>query len=563
MKAAASPWRRIWSRVRRLYLPLYLLIAVSVLLGGTLVRFYQGLAGVDFGQVMTFVDENPSLFRGITPADQGEWERRGREAERIAEMELGPGAFIEPRDTRISMRLLLAWAAIALWLLPLYRRTAESAVSATVQRRILKLPQVVLLIPWIIAGMDAMNVLLWPRTTAAGGGGELAIYLISFLMFGGLTSQLNVTLTLPYITHRIAATEFTGESRFRLKEARAISIANRVQLIILTLGLLPILLAVATPVMFNWWLIDRTRESGVIDVVELSRAFAPVVVMVIVGLYFIVGQIMSLVAFRRAVQQPLDALIDRMRSVAAGDFGVRTSVLSGDEIGVLKGHFNTMVEGLEEREKIRNTFGRSVSMEIAEKLMNGGAVDLEGEEIVTTVMFADIRSFTALSERMAPRDLVTFLNEYFSFVVRPIAAERGVVNKFIGDSVMAVFSPVFGVANHAEAAVRAALGMRAALAAFNAEGRWETIRQGVGIHSGVLVAGTVGAEERREYTVIGDTVNVASRIESQTKVAETDILVSGATVDLVDPMLQRNFGLRETAPVIMRGKSTPTRLFLV
>ena len=102
--------------------------------------------------------------------------------------------------------------------------------------------------------------------------------------------------------------------------------------------------------------------------------------------------------------------------------------------------------------------------------MSGGAVDLEGEEIITTVMFADIRSFTALSERMAPRELVTFLNEYFSFVVRPIAAERGVVNKFIGDSVMAVFSPVCGVEDHAEAAIRAAPGMREALAAFNAHG---------------------------------------------------------------------------------------------
>jgi class 3 adenylate cyclase len=563
MSATAAPRPRIWSRVKRLYLPLYLLVAVSVLLGGSLVRFYQGLASVDFAHLAAFIDENAPLFESIAPNDELEWERWGREAERRAERELGPGAFMEPRDTRITLRLLLTWAAIALWLLPLYRRAPGSPVSEAVERRILKLPQVVLLIPWIIAGVDAIDLLLWTRGSEHAVGGGLAIYVVSFLMFGGLTSQLNVTLTLPYITNHIAANEFTGESRFRTKESRTISLAGRVQLIIVTLGLLPILLTIATPIMFNWWLIDRTRASGMIDVVELSRAFAPVAVMVIVGLYFMIGQVMSLVAFRRAVQQPLNSLIERMRSVAAGDFGVRSSVLSGDEIGVLKGHFNAMVEGLEEREKIRDTFGRYVSMEIAEKLMSGGAIDLEGEEIITTVMFADIRSFTALSERMAPRDLVTFLNEYFSFVVRPIAAERGVVNKFIGDSVMAVFSPVFGVDNHAEAAIRAALGMRAALAAFNAEGRWEPVRQGVGIHTGLLVAGTVGAEDRREYTVIGDTVNVASRIESQTKIAETDILVSGATVDLLDPAVRTELGLHETEPVIMRGKSSPTRLFLV
>jgi class 3 adenylate cyclase len=562
MNRAAAPRLRGWSHVRRLYIPIDLLVAVSILLGGSLVRFYQGLARVDFGQVMTFVDGNPSLFRRVAPADQEEWERRGREAERIAAMELAPGARAEPRNTRIAMRMLLAWAAIAVWLLPLYWRLPASPVSVTVERRILKLPQVVLLIPWVIAGVDAIDLRFWTGSTANVGGG-FAVHAVSFLMFGRLTSQPNVTLTLPYITHRIAATEFTGESRFRLKEARTISIANRVQLIIVTLGLLPIILAVATPVMFNWWLIERTRESGVIDIVELSRAFAPVVVMVMIGLSFIVGEVVTLAAFRRVAQQPLNSLIDRMRSVAVGDFSVRTTVLSGDGIGVLKGHFNTMVEGLEEREKIRDTFGRLVSAEIAEKLMSGGGVDLEGEEIITTVMFADIRSFTALSERMAPRDLVTFLNEYFSFVVRPITAERGVVNKFIGDSVMAVFSPVFGVEDHAEAAIRAAMGMRAALAAFNAEGRWERVRQGVGIHTGVLVAGTVGAEDRREYTVIGDTVNVASRIESQTKVAETDILISGATVDLLDPAVRTELGLRETEPVIMRGKSSATRLFLV
>ena len=159
----------------------------------------------------------------------------------------------------------------------------------------------------------------------------LALYVVSFLVSGDLTSHLNVTLTLPYITRRIAATEFTGESRFLIKEARTISLAGRVQLIIVTLGFLPMLLTVATPIMFNWSLIERTRERGMVDVVELSRA----------------------------VQQPLNSLIERMRSVAAGDFRVRTSVLSGDEIGVLKGHFNAMVEGLEERKKIRDTFGRT------------------------------------------------------------------------------------------------------------------------------------------------------------------------------------------------------------
>jgi adenylate cyclase len=148
-------------------------------------------------------------------------------------------------------------------------------------------------------------------------------------------------------------------------------------------------------------------------------------------------------------------------------------------------------------------------------------------------------------------------------MVTPILDNRGVVNKFIGDAVMAVFSPVFGVSDHARAALEAGLGMRESLAAFNGLGRYEPIRHGVGVHTGILVAGTVGTDERREYTVIGDTVNVASRIESQTKVYEADLLASAETVAALSAKARDSYHFTATEPITLRGKSEPMVLYRV
>jgi len=238
-------------------------------------------------------------------------------------------------------------------------------------------------------------------------------------------------------------------------------------------------------------------------------------------------------------------------------------VLYADELGQLKGHFNQMLDGLVERDHIKDTFGRYVSLEIAEKIMKSGKVNLAGEEIQATVLFSDIRGFTPMSEKLPPVELIRFLNEYFTYVTKPISENKGVINKFMGDAVMAIFSPVFGVEDHQAAALRAALGMREALKAFNAQSKYPEVFFGVGVHSGGLVAGNVGTVERLEYTVLGDTVNVASRIESQTKTAATQILLSEATVKGLERNNFPGINFIECPAVLMKGKSAPMVLYKV
>jgi adenylate cyclase len=210
---------------------------------------------------------------------------------------------------------------------------------------------------------------------------------------------------------------------------------------------------------------------------------------------------------------------------------------TGDELESLALDFNAMVEGLRERDRLRETFGRYVTRQVAEHLMKKGSVSLGGELVPVTVLFSDIRSFTSISETMEPRALLDFLNEYFSGMVESVMLNDGVVDKFIGDAIMAVFGAPVPHPDDPLHAVKAALDMRARLLkineTFRARGLPE-IRTGIGLHSGRVVAGNMGHTERMEYTVIGDAVNLASRLEGMTKELQCDVILSEDLFKQVD-----------------------------
>jgi adenylate cyclase len=202
---------------------------------------------------------------------------------------------------------------------------------------------------------------------------------------------------------------------------------------------------------------------------------------------------------------------------------------TGDELEQLAIDFNAMVQGLKERDQLKETFGRYVTRQVADHLMMKGNQTLGGELVPVTVLFSDIRSFTSISETMDPRALLNFLNEYFTGMVESVMLHQGVVDKFIGDAIMAVFGAPSPSQEDPLRAVKAALSMRARLVKINedfkARGLPE-LRTGIGLHSGQVVAGNMGSVERMEYTVIGDAVNLASRLEGMTKELKCDIVLS-------------------------------------
>ncbi len=232
--------------------------------------------------------------------------------------------------------------------------------------------------------------------------------------------------------------------------------------------------------------------------------------------------------FASRTGRAVGAISEAAGKVKAGEYVTAPVVHTGDELESLALDFNAMVDGLKERDRLRETFGRYVTRQVADHLLKGN-VNLGGELVPVTVLFSDIRSFTSISETMEPRALLDFLNEYFSGMVESVMQHHGVVDKFIGDAIMAVFGAPVPHPDDPIHAVKAALDMRARLLklndAFRARGLPE-LRTGIGLHSGQVVAGNMGHTQRMEYTVIGDAVNLASRLEGMTKELKCDVILS-------------------------------------
>lgn len=271
------------------------------------------------------------------------------------------------------------------------------------------------------------------------------------------------------------------------------------------------------------------------------------------------------VSLSKLILNPLGRLTKAAERIKNGDYKTRAGVVTADEFGILADSFNDMADSLAEKEFMRDTFGKIVDPEVRDYLMKenflqGGA--LGGETRKVSVLFCDIRSFTAMSEKMEAAEVVSLLNRYFTALGKCIAAHHGIINKYIGDAIMAIFGAPVQSENSARDAFEAALDMRKALIelnkAFEAEGL-PVLRFGIGIHTGPVFAGTIGAENRMEYTVIGDTVNTASRLESLCKTYETDLLVSGASAEEIAPA--GNVQLDFVADAQIRGKEEPMKIF--
>lgn len=266
--------------------------------------------------------------------------------------------------------------------------------------------------------------------------------------------------------------------------------------------------------------------------------------------------------FAHSISRPVLALAEAAARIEQGVFHIPLKPASRDEIGLLTRSFVKMGKGLAEREQLRETFGKFVNKEIAERAMKG-ELRLGGERKIATIFFSDIRSFTAISENMSPEDVVEFLNDYMTRMVDCIEQTHGVVDKFIGDAIMGVWgAPVSTGSPQKDAlfAIKSMLLMRSSLMEFNKNrgvpGK-PILHIGCGLNTGQCLAGQIGSTQRMEYTVIGDTVNTASRIESLNKPFCTDILLSDNTYRLV-----KDYVITEPMPAIrVKGKKEPLQIY--
>lgn len=270
----------------------------------------------------------------------------------------------------------------------------------------------------------------------------------------------------------------------------------------------------------------------------------------------------------RQILSPVRTLQQAMQAVADGDLGQRLPVGRSDEFGRLMQLFNHMIQGLREKDLLKKSLGKVMDRSMINRLL-ADELKLGGEVMEASILFCDLRQFTALSTKLPPHLLVSLLNEYFTLMVREVESRGGMVDKFVGDSLMVVFEHREGRKSEddrgsdPDAPVEAAIAMLAECDRLNAKQRLEgdfALENSIGLHLGTVVAGNIGSPERMEYTCIGDAVNVAARLEKETRAMNTRLAVSSQ----VHSRLKRTAHLFQAkGEVSLRGREEPVAVWVL
>jgi class 3 adenylate cyclase len=314
-----------------------------------------------------------------------------------------------------------------------------------------------------------------------------------------------------------------------------------------------------------------TREIDVfvtegVRIVGQNQQLAQRATVGLIGVSGLVGLLLAYIV-TRGLTQPILRLRTGARAVQSGHLDGEVAVTSADEIGDVTVAFNEMVAGLRAKEHIKATFGQFVDPRIVSELLDGGAEGVSsGVKQVATLYFSDLVGFTSISERLAPSTVVTLVNAYFTEMSHPIRERHGIIDKYLGDGIMAFWIPTFTEAgDQATMACAAALEQFERLAAFR--GRVPDliglrrdvpiIDMRVGLATGEVVVGSIGSDIARSFTVMGDTVNFGSRLEAVNKVYGTHILIDETTREMAGAAIE----VREVDLVAVVGREEPIRVF--
>ena len=280
----------------------------------------------------------------------------------------------------------------------------------------------------------------------------------------------------------------------------------------------------------------------------------------LVAITGVASSVMALLV-ARFINRPVQALRAAMARVAIGDLAARVPVRSTDELGELNSHFNAMVAELMLAVRARELFGRYVSPAVAREALGRGPA-LDSTLVRATAMFVDLRGFTTIAQRTAVQDVVQMLNAYYATVERVCEREGGVITQFLGDGVVVVFGgPLRPADDHARRAVRAALSLQWALVNHPALPGIGRLSAGIGICTGDMVAGNIRANERVVYTIVGDAVNQAARLQVKTRDLGKAILVTASTRAAMGT--EDGIYLRPVGGVPLRGIEAPVEAFAV
>jgi class 3 adenylate cyclase len=309
------------------------------------------------------------------------------------------------------------------------------------------------------------------------------------------------------------------------------------------------------------------RPSGVLALEVWAREVAEFrqSILLVAGIVSVITFILSVIIYLLVIENMIIKSIKKfskgVAEITKGNFNFHVDIKRRDEIGDLALTFNSMADGLKERDLVKDLFGKYVQKEVADMALKS-ELKLGGEKQTATVLFSDIRSFTTLSENLEPQELVSMLNRYFSIMVEYIIRYNGVLDKYIGDALMVHFGILGDIKNPADKAVMAAIDMIKSLSSFNEQQDKRNepqIKIGIGIHTGELVAGNIGSTNRMEYTVVGDTVNLASRAEGLTKLFGARIVITVSTYRNLKG--RDSYLIRPLDIIVVKGKTKPIQMY--
>ncbi len=431
---------------------------------------------------------------------------------------------------------------------------APDVHDAGVRRRALQLP-------WTIAGVSAASWLLgsviWGVVLPAFMGflswPSFLRRFVGIALIGGSITTVFTFLAVEHAWRRQLPRFFPRGDLSAVEGVPRLRVRHRLLAVFLFVGLVPLVLMAVLTFRRAHLMVDADRVTATAllhGMVVLIAFLLGVGIVAAVGLALFVS---------RSVAAPLTDVEAAMERVGGGDLAAQCPVVGNDEIGAVAEGFNRMVAGLRERERIRETFGKYVSPEVRDEILAGGA-PLGGAVREVTILFSDLRDFTPWVESRPADEVVRDLNTYFSLMEGAIRAHGGLVVQYIGDEIEAVFGAPVAEPRHADHAVAAALEMRRRLAAWNDERRAAgavIFRHGIGVHTGEVLAASIGSPERLSYALVGDPVNLASRIQGLTKEVGGDLLVSGDTVR----RLKEPFALEALPAVRVKGRSAEVEVY--
>jgi adenylate cyclase len=393
----------------------------------------------------------------------------------------------------------------------------------------------VLTLPWrltrVCAALWLLAIPIFAGGAAIDHGVQYACEIGGTIFMAGLTTSAAVYLANEKLTRPAVALVLADEPP---STAGSLGIGPRIILTWLLFSGVPFLMLASIP-------LGRLPA-------EPEGLIAPILFVSTIGL---VAGLVAMKLATHAIAGPVRRVRRAMDAVADGDVSIRVPVDDGSEVGRLQAGFNAMVEGLRERERLRDLFGRQVGAEVAEEAIARG-VRLGGETRQVSVLFADVIGSTRIAATESPERVVEMLNGFFTSVVEVVESCGGTVDKFEGDAALCVFGAPVPCDDHAARALDAAIELRERL------DRHAPFEVAIGVSCGTVVAGNVGSESRFEYTVIGDPVNEAARLTELAKGREGLLLASGSVIDSAGPAAAGRWQV--DGEVVLRGRRSATRL---